>query len=176
VSETDFQIDLRGFEELAKSNEDFRRQIGRTVTRSLGRGLRKTAASIRRDLSGLPIVKGITRSTWGRKKENTLGTRVKWTRGGWDEEGAVAALGLYGYPAVLEDGGRFKAHQIPIPGKFIARRKGQRGRSRRAYIAHPGAAVAGHGFGGSNLRRDEGAILAQLDQDIGELLKSVYGF
>lgn len=153
-------IDLRGAERFLETSRKFRGSLTRTISRSLGRGLRKTAAKTRRDLRGLGMVRGITRSTWGRRKENRLTARVKPIRLRIGGEGVEAALGLYGFAAALEGGGRLVPHTIHVGGRAIR---------------HPGARVERHGFGGSNLRRDDRAILQQLDQDVGELVGRLYG-
>jgi hypothetical protein len=72
------------------------------------------------------------------------------------EQQIEAGLYLKGMAKLIEAGGRIKAHRI---GKGM----------------HPGADVRAHGFGASNLRRDEGGILAALDTDVGKLLTESYG-
>jgi hypothetical protein len=164
-------IDLRGADKVFEHNRKFRAQVIGTVARSFGRGMRKTTASIRRDLQGLGAVRGITRSRWGRDARNRLSARVKTyglrirraTNLDADQE-ARMAIGLYGYAAVLEDGGRTVPHEI-----IMRTRRGTKA------VRHPGSTLPGHGFGGSNLRRDESAIVSQLDRDVGELLARIYG-
>lgn len=154
-------IDMRGAEKFLEGNKRFRGQLGRTVSRSLKRSLGRTSGRIRKDLRGLGIVQGITRSTWGKSQANRLTARVKAINLRLSSEREIeAAVGLYGYPAVLETGGRLVPHEIFVRGRAIK---------------HPGATVGGYGLGRSNLRRDETVILGQLDRDVSDLVSRVYG-
>lgn len=153
-------LEIRGVRELLKRNEKFQRQLTRTVSRSLSRSLRKTASATRRGLRAVSIARGITRSAWGKRKENRLTARVKPIRLRLGAAGAEVALGLYGFAAVLERGGRLVPHAIRA-----------RGRSFR----HPGAAAPGYHTGAANLRRDRGEILQRVDADVKKLLEDVYG-
>ena len=153
-------IDLHGAEQFLANNRRFRGQLTRTVSRSLAKSLGKTAAATRRDIRGVDVALGITRSPWGKRKENRLTSRVKVIKLRLGAEGVEAAIGLYGYADVIEEGGRIVPHTIQLRGRTLQ---------------HPGAVVAKHGFGAAHLRRDSGAILRQLDEDIGQLVNRIYG-
>ncbi len=175
-------VDLRGADKVFERNRRFRSQITGTIVGSLRRSLRKTEKNIQADLRGLPIVQGILRGKWARLKRNQLGARVKTItlQVGENKPEIEAAIGLYGYPAVLEEGGQFLQHMIYVaPGRTTRRPRNWKKRTtfeHGAYsVKHPGARVSGHGFGGSNFHRNESATLYQLDKDVSELMARIYG-
>lgn len=158
---SDYDADIRGIPELVAKNKRFAKYLLGTARRSLKKGLSKTATSVRREYRGDLMVHRIALSPWGKLKGNRLTQRIKALklRITKDDEVAVG-LGLYGYAAVSETGDRIPAHVIRVRGRLIL---------------HPGAAMVRHGFGGSAVRRDEDAILRQLDEDLNEVIRKVYG-
>ncbi len=191
------QLELRGYEKLLEGNERFQRAIVGTMRRSLGRSLRAVVEGTRREYLTVPMLRHITESKWGKKRLNALGARIKVTRAGGEIVGAggatsqsfmaqgasgaqfTGAIGLYGYAGVFEEGGRIVPHSIVMGARLSSpSRKGIRRRIKGTgrTVRHPGAVVPGHGFGGSNLRHNETAILAELDRDIEALLRDTYGF
>ena len=181
------QVELRGYEKLLEGNERFQRAVTSTLYRSLMRGLRPVAEGTRDSYLGVPMFRHIAESKWGRKRGNAPGSRIKVSRargqivGAGAAQGAEfeAAIGLYGYAGVFEEGGRLAPHTIVLGGRLSS--PSRTGRPRRIkgtgrVIRHPGSTVARHGFGGSNLRHNESAILAELDRDIEALLHEAYGF
>ena len=148
-------IEIRGVRSTLFLSEEFRRYFPRTVERGAKRGLSKTATKIRRAVRGTPIGGHIVRSAWGKKKQNRLSARVKVLKprrgSGRDIEFLV---GLYGYAAVLETGGRIVPHSI--------------GR-----ISHPGHDVPAHRFGAPAMRSDAGDVARSIDAEIKKLIRSL---
>lgn len=150
-------IDLKGAEDLVESSERFRKGFTRAVDHSFRRSLRKTATATRKDIAGQS---GFGRSVWGQRSE--WGRSVKLSkivgliRLRIRDEHVEAGLYLRGMAKVIEEGGRVKPHRF---GKGV----------------HPGAAVRAHGFGRSNLERDETRILSTLEADVGDHLEKSYG-
>lgn len=148
-------IEIRGVRDTLFLTEKFRRYYPRTVVRGAKRGLSKVATKVRGDVRGTPIGGHIVRSAWGKEKRNRLTARVKviQPRLG-DDRNIKLAVGLYGYAAVLEDGGRIVAHTV-------------RGKP------HPGAQVPAYRFGQATMRSNQGEVARAIDAEVGKLIRSV---
>lgn len=161
-------IDLHGMEALLESSKRFRRGLTRTIANSLRRGVRKTITDTKRDIR---TGSGIGVAVWGRKPSG-LNKIVTLIRVRADEAQVVTGIKLKGLALLIEQGGQIAPHKIRI-GSFID----SRGRHMPARtVQHPGGPVRAHGFGGSNLRRDEDRILNTLADDVGKWLGQAYGF
>jgi hypothetical protein len=161
------EIDLHGAEAFLESSKRFRNGLRRTIENSLRRGIRKTITATKTDIR---TDSGLGRTIWGRKPAglNKLVTLIR-VRGG--ETAIETGMKLKGLPRLIEQGGQIRPHAIRI--RAFTDRLGRRMPPRT--VQHPGAPVRAHGFGGSNLRRDENHILQALSDDVGRWLEAAFG-
>jgi len=152
-------IDLRGAEAFISKSKKARGQFTRTVFRSLKKSLRKPATERRRSTRGVPMLREIMKTPWGKRDRNKVTARVK-VIGPWVKENTIqAGIGIYGYAAAARTGDRIIPHAIP---------------SRRGTIQHPGARVIPQ-ISGARTFREAPEILRQLERDVGSMLERVYG-
>lgn len=161
------EIELRGAEALIESSKRFRNGMRRTVENSLRRGVRKTITDTKRDIR---TGSGIGRKIWGRNASG-LNKLVTLIRVRASETAIETGIKFKGLPRMIEEGDQIRPHAIKV-GPYTD----SLGRSMPARtLQHPGAPVRAHGFGGSNLRRDEGHILDTLAGDVGRWLGATFG-
>ena len=168
-------IDLKGAEQFIAKSRKARGLFTRTVVRSLRKSLRKPVSDRRRSTRGVPMIRAMLRTPWGKGDRGKLSSRVKFfmtVKGNT----VVAGVGMYGYAAAVRTGDRIPPHKIPLK-TFQARKKGQRGRSRRDFITHPGARLIPQisGARSASLSAEAPEILRQLERDVHEMLERVYG-
>lgn len=161
------EIELRGAEALIAASKRFRNGLRKTVENSLRRGVRKTIKDTKRDIQ---TGSGIGRTIWG-KNPVGLSKLVTLIRVRGSETAIETGMKLKGLPRMIEEGGQIRPHRIPIRAFTDSLGRNMPART----VQHPGAPVRAHGFGGSNLQRDESHILETLAGDVGRWLEATFG-
>lgn len=155
-------IDLKGAEQFIAKSRKARGLFTRTVVRSLRKSLQKPVSDRRRTTRGVPMIRAMLRTPWGKGGRGKLSSRVKFfmtVKGNT----VVAGVGMYGYAAAVRTGDRIVPHTIPT-------RSG-------GMIEHPGARLFPQisGARSASLSAEAPEILRQLERDVHEMLERVYG-
>lgn len=161
------EIELRGHEAIIESSKRFRNGLRKTMENSLRRGVRPTIADTKRDIR---TSSGLGRTIWG-KNSSGLNKLVTLIRVRGNEAQVETGIKFKGLPRMIEEGGQIRPHAIKIGPYTDSLGRNMPART----LQHPGAPVRAHGFGGSNLRRDEGHILETLAGDVGRWLGATFG-
>jgi hypothetical protein len=160
---------VSGVKEREAELRKFARMLDRPVINAFRRGVRRIATEVRTKMRG----EGIGRSIWGRKPasltKQVYGMRV--TKVG-DE--LTTGVKLKGLPAMIEEGGRVRPHQIkPRPGKALA--SAARNFFAKGPVQHPGMSIGARHFARTAMSREAPAIMADCNREIGVLKKETFG-
>lgn len=156
-------IDLRGAEQFIAKSRKARGLFTRTVVRSLRKSLRKPVAERRKSTRGVPMIRKMLQTPWGRGSRGKLASRVKFFGPRVQGNTVEAGIGMYGYAGAVRTGDRIVPHAIPTRSGGI--------------IQHPGARLTPQisGARAASLRAEAPEILRQMERDIHDMLEREFG-
>lgn len=166
------EFDMKKLQRIMDAPPKIRREAMRRILNVARKGMRRIATQmrerIRRD-------SGLGRTIWG-KKAGGLSKLVSVGRARQFPDGFEIAVKLKGLPAMIEQGGHIKAHQIPKRkgGRLMAFSVGGK-RVFAKRVNHPGAAVRPHRFAEPLVAKEAPLLGKEMGTEIAAVLREVLG-
>ena len=167
----EIELHLAGLDTLMEMNRRYASGVPGAILNGIRNQVRQTITVVKSDIR---TKSGIGRRIWGKNGSglNKIVTLVKArSAGGLVETG----IKLKGLPAIIETGGRIKAHTIRGKPYLRFPGKGGEGFTVTKMVKHPGAPVMRHEFAKDALERDGQKIQLAVSASLQRMKERIFG-